>query len=59
MHKYDICDANKLSLGLLKFSNIRKTNTIYVDKTNVIAKIAKKECLFFSCVLEALEKRFL
>ncbi|MBQ7609210.1 MAG: AAA family ATPase [Desulfovibrionaceae bacterium] len=47
MRKYDICDANKLSLGLLKFYNIRKTNTIYVDKTNVIAKIAKKVPIFF------------
>ena len=47
MYDYEICDANRLSLGLLKFSNIRKENMIYVDKTNLIAKIASKRVPVF------------
>ena len=43
----DICDTNRLPLGLMDFSNIRKKNMIYVDKTSLIAKIANLNAPIF------------
>ena len=49
MIAHELCDMNRLPLGLLNFSNIRKSNMIYVDKTNLIYKIAiQRSPIFFS-----------
>ncbi|MBQ7586376.1 MAG: AAA family ATPase, partial [Desulfovibrionaceae bacterium] len=49
MPEHEICDTNRLPLGLLSFSNIRKKNKIYVDKTSLIYKIASQDApIFFS-----------
>ena len=45
MSECDICD--RLPLGMSGFSDIRKTNMIYVDKTELIAKIARQRVPFF------------
>ena len=42
-------DLNLLPLGLVEFSNIRDSDMIYVDKTNLIYKIASQRSpIFFS-----------
>ena len=42
MYDKNICDMNRLPLGRLGFSNIRKLGKIYVDKTKLISKIAEQ-----------------
>ena len=49
MSHNEICDINRLPIGLLEFSNLRKKNKIYVDKTDLIYKIASQDApIFFS-----------
>ena len=49
MPEYEICDTNRLSLGLLDFSNLIESKMIYVDKTRLIFKIASQRTpIFFS-----------
>ncbi|MBQ7607784.1 MAG: AAA family ATPase [Desulfovibrionaceae bacterium] len=43
------CTHNSLPLGLSRFSNIRESNMVYVDKTRLISKIASQRVpIFFS-----------
>ena len=45
----EICDLNRLPLANVDFSNIREQNKIYVDKIELIYKIAKQDLtIFFS-----------
>ena len=49
MSDQTICDIDRLPLGLVRFSNIREKNKIYVDKTNLIYNIASQDApIFFS-----------
>ena len=49
MLRSEICDTNRLPLGRIDFSSIRKRNKIYVDKTELILKIAEQDSpIFFS-----------
>ena len=47
MSNGEICDTNRLPLGLSEFSNIREKNKIYVDKTKLIYKIARQDSPVF------------
>ena len=60
MSDQEICDINRLPLGLLEFSNIRNNDMIYVDKTNLIYKIANQRSpIFFFHAQDVLENLFL
>ena len=47
MENNEVCDTNRLPLGLLEFSNIRKSNMIYVDKTKLLYDIASQRTPLF------------
>ena len=49
MSKNTICDPDLLPVGLQGFANIIKSHMLYVDKTDLIFKIAKQRSpIFFS-----------
>ncbi|MBQ7585459.1 MAG: AAA family ATPase, partial [Desulfovibrionaceae bacterium] len=49
MSQFEINGLNPLPLGLFDFSNLRTSNMVYVDKTNLIYNIAcQRTPTFFS-----------